>query len=113
MKIKLTWPSMSLSQNSRMHWRKRNALKKEFQLLWLLEFTTHKSGLRGRTKFTFAFAPPHNRRMDVDNVISATKFLRDTLSSIVGIDDSKLQFTYPTTFLPPEKGGAVYLMVTE
>ena len=39
------------------------------------------------------FHPEDNRRRDLDNLISATKGLRDGISDALGIDDSKIQLT--------------------
>ena len=71
----------------------------------------HNQDLRGKREFRINFAPPDKRRRDLDNIIASLKSCQDALSDAAMVDDSQFKMHWPVEFLPPEKGGAVYVEV--
>jgi len=111
--ISLPWPPAMLSPNKRPHWAQRAKLTASYR---------SECGWRARAqgvyqtdaesvRMTMRFCPPDVRRRDMDNLISATKGLRDGLQDALGVDDSRFVVTYEMG--EPVKGGAVQVEIAE
>lgn len=105
MTISLPFPPSILNPNRKGHWAVKALAAKKYKhdCIWLLR--PHYESIAGKFTFTFTFCPPDKRRRDTDNLVSASKWLQDSLSYITGVDDSKFIVTYAMG--EPVKGGAV------
>lgn len=107
MRITLPWPVPILSPNVRAHWaakaratasyRKTCGLMARAAGVWPSDAES--------IKMTLTFCPPDRRRRDEDNIIRATKALRDGLQDALGVDDNRFSITYEIGDVI--KGGAV------
>ena len=107
MRLELPYPPAILSPNKRPHWaakakavasyRSECGWRARAQGADILDVT--------RLEMRITFHPPDLRRRDCDNLISATKALRDGLMDAIGVDDSGFVVTYEMA--PPIKGGLV------
>jgi len=109
--IELPWPHKDLSPNARIHWGDRRRLVASYRGACCL--LANLSGVRPieaeRVAMTIRFCPPDMRRRDMDNLIAATKALRDGLMDALGVDDSRFVVTYEMG--EPIKGGAVMVQI--
>lgn len=111
MKIELPYPPPGLNPNARLHWAKKYKIDLQYRSDWWAEFICIGQELAGKTQFRITFAPPDKKRRDIDNVIASLKSGIDQLSRHTGVDDSKFKIDWAREFLPPVKGGAVYLEI--
>jgi crossover junction endodeoxyribonuclease RusA len=56
-------------------------------------------------KVTAIFAPPDNRRRDIDGMLSSIKSYLDGIADVIGVDDSRWQIAIRRE--APIKGGSV------
>jgi Holliday junction resolvase RusA-like endonuclease len=57
----------------------------------------------GKVTVKMTFCPKTNRRRDLDNLIAATKSLRDGISDAIGIDDSKTEIAAVIGPIAPQR----------
>ena len=97
-----SWPDKRLSPNARVHWRaKANAAKAQRQEGRILAKSVNAKP-SGKVTVKMTFCPKTNRRRDLDNLIAATKSLRDGISDAIGIDDSKTEISAVIGPIAPE-----------
>ena len=105
--IRCTFPHSSLSPNARLHWAPKARATVTSKILWYKELSRYSQSLEGKSEFKISFAPPDKRRRDVDNLISSSKALCDSLALVTHIDDSKFKIEWGRELLAPVAGGAV------
>ena len=66
----------------------------------------------GKVTVRMTFCPKTNRRRDLDNLIAATKSLRDGISDAIGIDDSKTEISAVIGPIAPEMAFVACLLYT-
>lgn len=77
--------------NTRLHWRRMVALKKEQRLAVKLSFHDVAIPPMPLLVVITRIGP---RRLDDDNLASACKYVRDAIAGLVGIDDGSDQYTW-------------------
>jgi crossover junction endodeoxyribonuclease RusA len=109
--IELPWPHKDLSPNGRVHWARKAKATASYrsECGWRARAQGVSPVDADRVKMTIRFCPPDMRRRDMDNLISATKALRDGLMDALGVDDSRFVVTYEMG--EPIKGGAVMVQI--
>lgn len=109
--VTLPYPPSGLNPNARLHWAEKRRSSKIYDKECWVQLREFPNALKGKTEFRFTFAPPDNKRRDVQNVVAALKGCVDLIATFTGIDDSKFKIDWPREFLPPVKNGAVYLEI--
>ena len=112
--IDLPWPSRDLHPNARVHWaRKAKAAKRaRADAAWI----ARAAGLRHLNEavelvtVTTTFAPPDNRRRDLDGMLSAIKPYLDGIADVIGIDDSTWSIAIRRD--APRRGGSVRVEIS-
>ena len=96
----LPWAKTSeLSANSRLHWRKRNALvkaQKETTQALALEAGWHLASIPDGATVSYSLTyclPSRVAHADDDNIITANKGARDALAAVLGIDDRNFRLS--------------------
>ena len=108
--IELPWPPSVLLPNSRTHWSKRAHAAKQcrltaFAMTKLAGIRKGDFDLQQSLKVTCVFAPPDNRRRDLDGMLGSLKSSLDGISDAIGIDDSRFEISIRRE--APVPGGAV------
>lgn len=112
--IKLPWPDRLLHPNARPHWATKAKAVKTARVTagWaVMAETGGKRFASDRAKVRVEFAPPDNRRRDLDGMIASHKAAQDGIADALGVDDSKFEITYSIS--SPIKGGAVIVTISE
>jgi len=109
--IELPWPHKDLSPNGRVHWARKAKATASYrsECGWRARAQGVSPIDADRVAMTIRFCPPDMRRRDMDNIIAATKALRDGLMDALGVDDSRFVVTYEMG--EPIKGGAVMVQI--
>jgi crossover junction endodeoxyribonuclease RusA len=109
-RIELPWPPRTLHPNARVHWTRRAVAAKVARQTG--SYSTLAAGIRLKDpdipqelKVTAIFAPPDNRRRDIDGMLSSIKSYLDGIADVIGVDDSKWQIAIRKE--DPVKGGSV------
>ena len=94
MEVTLPWPPSGLSPNSRLHWRRKSAIARQYRDACFV--LARNAGLtsvpwEGPIVLELDFVPPDRRSRDDDNLIAAFKSGRDGLARALGIDDKRFQ----------------------
>ena len=110
--ITFPWPPKELNPNVKSHWAVKNRIVQKFKSECYL-LCREVNFKHGSHKFAITFAPPMNRKRDVDNVIASCKTLVDALALASKLDDSKFQIKWPLEFAPVCTGGAIIVEVLE
>jgi crossover junction endodeoxyribonuclease RusA len=94
--IELPWPDKKLSSNARVHWAPKAKAVASYRnsCAWLARSQGVMPSDADAVQMVMTFHPPDKRRRDLDNLISATKALRDGIMDAIGIDDSRFVVTY-------------------
>lgn len=111
--IILPWPHRDLSPNSRVHWSRKAAAAKaaRHEAGWAALESGARTLQADRLDVTLTFTPPSRRRMDLDNMLASVKPHLDSISEIVGIDDSKWSLALRRE--EPRKPGHVRVEIEE
>ena len=93
--IKLPWPPVGLSPNSRIHYQKLAALKKGYRKQCGLEAVAQgvKQIYAESLSLKLTFYPPTRRKYDKDNALASIKSGLDGLADVLGVDDSSWELT--------------------
>ena len=91
------FPPALLSPNDRSHWAKKNAAKKAYQrAVWaMLKEQKVRRMLDDSITLEMTFFPPANYRYDDDNLVARMKYGRDTIASVIGVDDNVFKLAQP------------------
>ncbi|KZY05251.1 MULTISPECIES: hypothetical protein [unclassified Sulfitobacter] len=83
------FPPALLSPNSRAHWGAINKAKKAYQRAVWAVMKEQKVRRMEDASITIemTFYPPANYAYDDDNLIARMKYGRDTIASVIGVDD--------------------------
>lgn len=109
--IVLPWPHRDLSPNSRVHWaRKAAAVKRaKHEAGWAALESGARAMEADALDVTLTFTPPSRRRMDIDNMLAASKASLDAIAEIVGVDDSRWSLSLRRE--EPQKPGSVKIEI--
>jgi len=92
MQIELPYPDKELSPNARCHWSVKARVAKQAKAdayLATLAVWGHKTYSGAYPiRYRILAYPPSHRRRDDDNLIASTKNVRDSIASVMGVDDS-------------------------
>lgn len=112
-RVELPWPDRLLHPNARPHWAKKAKAVKSARVDAFYSTRSECKATVGwdRAKVRVEFAPPDNRRRDMDGMISSHKAAQDGIADALGVDDSKFETTYRIG--APVKGGAVIVTLEE
>lgn len=113
--IKLPFPNMSvLSPNARKHWRVKEPFIKGDRQYAALMAGKHKGKFDGSKPIALdlTFYPPTGHHRDDDNMIAATKHMRDGLADGLGVNDKMFRISN-VTIGEIVKGGCVIVTLTQ
>ena len=112
--IRLSWPSSSLSSNSRDHWAVVRKAKKAYR--YEGKIASIESGLHNANHthaiLKFFFYPPDLRHRDAHNVPGMMKSAIDGIADAMGCDDKNFKCRFPDQFEEPVKNGKVLIKLT-
>lgn len=112
MKVTLPWPPISLSPNTRQHWRALARAKKAYRQACAMQARVQ--GLRKidatRLHVALLFVPPNRRAFDLDNLLARMKSGLDGLADVLGVDDKDWKLTIDKA---DAIGGMVQVVITE
>lgn len=96
--IDLPWPPRALHPNAREHWgtKDRATRKARADAAWLAKAAGLRRGDRDipdALRVTVVFFPPDKRDRDRDNLLANCKAYFDGISDVLGVNDSKWDFT--------------------
>ena len=111
----MPWVPSSLRPNASSPgaWRRKQTAAKAHKADCLI--LCRKAGLRkleaDKVHLTLRYLPPDRRRRDLDNLLSASKWMVDAIAETIGIDDSR--FNYTNLRGEPITGGLVEVTIME
>ena len=113
--VRLSYPAKELSPNARLHWSTRQRYKKAAiqEALVMTRAAMGRHKLQAPLRVKVRFAPPDRRLRDLDNVIASAKALQDGIARALKVDDNKDNWRVCYDWIRPEKGGAVYVAVSQ
>lgn len=112
--LRLSWPSLALWQNRRVHWAARSRATQEARkTAWAEALTRGVKNLPEAETYTlrFSFYPPDKRKRDLHNMPATQKANIDGIADALGVDDSRFRVVWPTEWAEVVKGGAVLVEV--
>lgn len=107
----LPWPSRILHPNSRPHWAEKAKAAKAARIdaAFIAKASGATQMAAERLSVSLLFAPPDNRRRDVDGCLSACKSALDGIADVIKVDDSKWELSIKK--VAPVKGGNVRIEI--
>lgn len=113
--ITVSWPVKWLSPNSRAHWTRVSAAKKDYkaEAMWATRAAIHaREGLNSTlglpwqsTAVRYIFRQPDRRHRDQDNLIGSMKAALDgVVAGGLILNDRFVQIQAPKLLTPPKKG---------